>query len=110
MYKIQRNRPQRRSNMDAKPKPGVYNSEVVGVEQSPYHNEGDAIVVHYDLTDSSGVRYSHQETFRIKGEASEREREFDNYLSELGFDSYDDFVGTKELLTLAEVKKRAAPI
>lgn len=107
MYKINKNRIGRVPYQGGKPGPGIYDSEVVGVEESPNYSAGEAIVIRYRLTNSSGACYSYQETFRISGRATKREQKFDSYLSKLGFEEYDDFVGSKEKLKLAEEEKES---
>lgn len=88
-----------------KPKPGIYKSRIISVSQAPNYSSGEAVVITYRLTDSQGKRYSHKETFRIQGKASQREKDFDDYILKAGFQDYDDLVGLKEKVKLENAEK-----
>ena len=84
--------------------PGEYISKAIEVKYAEGYTEGHAITITYELKNSVGKKFCHSELFRIK-EPTERTYEFEEYLADRGCESYDDFVGMEEKLTLEKQVK-----
>lgn len=77
--------------------PGVYRSKVIRVEIDNRYQKG-AVVVTYELKDKK-KNYTFKEVF-IDDDRFERTVDFFDYLSELGIENLEDFVGCEEELDL----------
>lgn len=82
-----------------KAKPGTFISEVKDVKDPEGYTPGHAIEIDYELTDKAGKKFFHKEIFHIEYPSS-RTYEFNEYLDELGCDTYQDFIGVNEEVTL----------
>ena len=88
MRKIQR-------NAKRKIPAGKYLAEILSVCDSPKHEENEAFVIRYRMSDSAGNSYSYEETF-FYSERNARTRAFNDYLDRHNIGYYDELVGKRE--------------
>lgn len=82
-------------------KPGKYQSKVLACEPAPGYQDGQAVKIWYELTDSGGYKYPYDEIFRLTEPLPIRTEEFFEYWDSIGIgDNYEDIVELEEALTL----------
>ena len=79
---------------------GQFDSKVIKVANGKNYKEGEAILLTYELS-RNGKIYEKTETF-LNTDANARSKKFFDYLKKNGviIDTYDDFLGICEKLTL----------
>lgn len=79
---------------------GQFDSKVIKVANGKNYKEGEAILLTYELS-RNGKTYEKTETF-LNTDANARSKKFFDYLKKNGviIDTYDDFLGICEKLTL----------
>ena len=79
---------------------GDFDSKIVKVANGKNYKEGEAILLTYELS-RNGKTYEKTETF-VNTDANPRSKQFFDYLRDNGvtIDTYEDFLGICEKLTL----------